>query len=108
MLSAEFDYTSIAEKQAWADRLGARMVVIRGSRHGTPFDAIEATNACLLAFLAGAPLPPPDRWVADPPDRTPSEAPVITSYSIHYTKLYDWLKLAPRDTLAITAATPIV
>jgi hypothetical protein len=44
-------------------------VMVRGSRHGTPFDASEATNACRLAFLTEQPLPPEGRLVLDPPDR---------------------------------------
>lgn len=75
MLAAERDYTPLAEKQAHASRLGATLAVVRGSRHGTPFDAIEATNACLLAFLAGAPLPAAADLCIDPPERTPTEAP---------------------------------
>jgi 3-oxoadipate enol-lactonase len=75
MLAAERDYTPLAEKQAHAARLGATLAVVRGSRHGTPFDAIEATNACLLAFLAGEPVPAADTLCIDPPERTPSHAP---------------------------------
>lgn len=75
MLAAEFDYTPLAEKQAHATRLRATLAVIRGSRHGTPFDAIAATNACLLAFLADEALPPADTLCIDPPELTPCEAP---------------------------------
>jgi hypothetical protein len=41
--------------------------VVRGSRHGTPFDSVQATNASLLALLTDQPLPPPARWVRDSP-----------------------------------------
>ena len=75
LLAAEHDYTPLAEKHASAARLGATLAIVRGSRHGTPFDAIAATNACLLAFLAGEPLPPADSLRIDPPELTPSEAP---------------------------------
>jgi hypothetical protein len=41
---------------------------VRGSRHGTPFDAIQATNASLLAHLTDQELPHPERRVRDTPD----------------------------------------
>jgi hypothetical protein len=44
-------------------------VVVRGSRHGTPFDSVEVTNASLLALLTDRPLPPETRWVRDPPGK---------------------------------------
>ena len=75
MLSAEFDYTSLVEKQAWAERIGAEHRSVRGSRHGTPFDSIQATNACLLAHLGSLPLPDPDQLHIDPPEHTPQLAP---------------------------------
>lgn len=75
MLSAEYDYTSLAEKHEWAERLGAEHRVVRGSRHGTPFDAIHATNACLLAWLAEQPLPANAELRVDGPERTPAMAP---------------------------------
>lgn len=75
MLSAEQDYTALDEKQRWAERLGAEHRVVRGSRHGTPFDAIAATNACLLAHLANDPLPDADGLRIDPPESTPELAP---------------------------------
>jgi pimeloyl-ACP methyl ester carboxylesterase len=57
LIAAEYDYTPLAEKRALAARLGAALVVVRDSRHGTPFDAITITNAALLAHLADRPLP---------------------------------------------------
>jgi pimeloyl-ACP methyl ester carboxylesterase len=69
LIAAENDFTPLAEKRELAARLNAELVVVRGSRHGTPFDSVEVTNACLLALLADKPLPPPTRWVRDPPDR---------------------------------------
>jgi 3-oxoadipate enol-lactonase len=75
MLAAEHDYTPLAEKQSLAARMQAELAVIRGSRHGTPFDAIAATNACLLAFLAGAALPEANRLCIDPPELAPTEPP---------------------------------
>lgn len=65
VIAAEHDFTPLAEKRALAESLGAQFVVARGSRHGTPFDAIELTNASLLALLTDEPLPDPARWRRD-------------------------------------------
>jgi 3-oxoadipate enol-lactonase len=70
MIAAEHDFTPLAEKRALAAQLKADFVVVRGSRHGTPFDSVEATNASLLALLTDQPLPPRARWVRDSPTRT--------------------------------------
>jgi hypothetical protein len=43
--------------------------VVRGSRHGTPFDASEATNASLLALLTDQPPPAYYQLVCDTPAR---------------------------------------
>ena len=52
ILSAEFDYTPLEEKRAEAARFqNVEFVVIEGSRHGTPFDAIEEFNARVVGFL---------------------------------------------------------
>jgi hypothetical protein len=75
LLAAEHDYTPLDEKRALAERIGARFVVVRGSRHGTPFDAIAATNATLAAFLADEPLPAEATWRADPRELAPREPP---------------------------------
>ncbi len=77
MLAAEHDYTPLAEKQAWARQLGAELRVVRGSRHGTPFDAIAATNMALLHFLAGEVVP--EALAVDAPEHTPSAAPDVLS-----------------------------
>ncbi len=69
MIAAENDFTPLAEKRALASRLGADLVVVRGSRHGTPFDAVKATNASLLALLTDQPLPPEERWMRDEAQR---------------------------------------
>jgi 3-oxoadipate enol-lactonase len=69
LIAAEHDFTPLAEKRDLAARLKADIVVVRGSRHGTPFDSVEATNASLLALLTDQPLPPPARWVRDTPTR---------------------------------------
>jgi pimeloyl-ACP methyl ester carboxylesterase len=69
MIAAEHDFTPLAEKRALAALLKADFVVVRGSRHGTPFDSVEATNASLLALLTDQPLPPRTRWVRDSPLR---------------------------------------
>jgi pimeloyl-ACP methyl ester carboxylesterase len=67
LIAAENDFTPLAEKRELAQKLNAELVVVRGSRHGTPFDSVEATNASLLALLTDQPLPPPARWVRDTP-----------------------------------------
>jgi iron complex outermembrane receptor protein len=67
LLAAEHDYTPLAEKRVMAARLRAQLVVVRGSRHGTPFDSIQATNASLLAHLLDQALPHPARWTRDAP-----------------------------------------
>jgi len=75
IIAAEHDYTPLAEKRALAARIGAEFVVARGSRHGTPFDAIELTNSSLEGFLTDQPLPPSHRWERDPPERVPLGPP---------------------------------
>ena len=37
--------------------------MVRGPRHGTLPDSVEATNASLLALLTDQPLPPQTPWV---------------------------------------------
>lgn len=69
LIAAENDFTPLAEKRELAKKLHAELVVVRGSRHATPFDSVEATNASLLAMLTDQPLPPPGRWVRDTPTR---------------------------------------
>jgi 3-oxoadipate enol-lactonase len=67
LIAAENDFTPLAEKRELAKKLKAELVVVRGSRHGTPFDSVDATNASLLALLTDQPLPPPTQWVRDTP-----------------------------------------
>lgn len=53
VIAAEHDYTPLADKRAELQRYpSAQLLVVPGSRHGTPFDAIDAFNAAVLAFLA--------------------------------------------------------
>jgi pimeloyl-ACP methyl ester carboxylesterase len=55
ILAAEHDYTPLAAKRDEAAHFPQmEFVVIEGSRHGTPFDAIERFNACVLDFLTDA------------------------------------------------------
>ncbi len=75
IIAAERDYTPLAEKLRFASRVRAPILVIRGSRHVTPFDSIEATNAILIAHFTDQPLPDADRCMRDAPARTPVEAP---------------------------------
>ena len=73
VIAAEHDYTPLAEKRAELRHFPqARLVVIAGSRHGTPFDAIDAFNATVLAFLGEESQP--DR--AAPDGYQSSAAPV--------------------------------
>lgn len=52
IIAAEYDYTSLADKRIEAQYFPqVEFVTICGSRHGTPFDAIEQFNACVLEFL---------------------------------------------------------
>jgi pimeloyl-ACP methyl ester carboxylesterase len=69
LIAAENDFTPLAEKRELASRLKADLVIVRGSRHGTPFDSVEVTNLSLLALLTDQPLPPQARWTSDPPAR---------------------------------------
>jgi pimeloyl-ACP methyl ester carboxylesterase len=71
VIAAEHDYTPLAEKKAMAARLEASLVVVRGSRHGTPFDSIAVTNAALEAFLTDRGLPEPALWRRDEPSSSP-------------------------------------
>ena len=71
MIAAEHDFTPLAEKRALALRIGARLLVVRGSRHGTPFDSIMLTNAALLSALTDQPLPLPESWTRDEIDEAP-------------------------------------
>jgi hypothetical protein len=65
VIAAENDFTPLEEKRALAVQLGADFMMVRGSRHGTPFDSVRATNGALLAFLDDQPLPPAERCSYD-------------------------------------------
>ena len=53
IIAAEHDYTPLADKHAEAAMFpNAEFVIVHGSRHGTPFDAIETFNAHVVAFLS--------------------------------------------------------
>jgi 3-oxoadipate enol-lactonase len=69
LIAAENDFTPLAEKRDLAKRLNAELVVVRGSRHGTPFDSVQVTNDSLLSLLTDQPLPPPIQWIRDTPAR---------------------------------------
>ena len=77
MLAGEHDYTALEEKRRWAARLGADLAVVRGSRHGTPFDAIAATCACIEGFLSGEGLPEERALRRDSADQVPSAPPTL-------------------------------
>jgi pimeloyl-ACP methyl ester carboxylesterase len=65
VVAAENDFTPLQEKIELARQLHGNIVVVRGSRHGTPFDSIQITNACLRAFLRDAALPKEPLWLCD-------------------------------------------
>lgn len=65
VIAAEHDYTPLDEKRAFAAAVRAGFALVRGSRHGTPFDAVTATNATLLAHLQGLAPPDPSLLVCD-------------------------------------------
>ena len=68
VIAAEHDFMPLEEKQSLATRLAGEFILVRGSRHGTPFDAVLATNAALLALLLDRPMPPPERLRLDEAD----------------------------------------
>ena len=52
VIAAEYDYTPVADKEAYVPRLpNARLEVFEGSRHGTPFDQTERFNQSVLSFM---------------------------------------------------------
>jgi 3-oxoadipate enol-lactonase len=65
LIAAQHDHTPLSEKIFLAARLHANIMVVRGSRHGTPFDASAATNACLISLLTDTPLPPYEQLTCD-------------------------------------------
>jgi|HubBroStandDraft_1064217.scaffolds.fasta_scaffold16948_6 3-oxoadipate enol-lactonase len=73
VIAAEHDHTPLAEKRELAARLGASMVVVHGSRHGTPFDASQATNSSVVALLTDQALSPYDRLACDTPTHAQAE-----------------------------------
>lgn len=79
MLVAENDYTSLKEKQHWAGCMNAALVVVKGSRHGTPFDSIGATNEALTCFLLHERLPGTSLSL-DSPQNTPTEPPDLAPW----------------------------
>ena len=72
LIAAEHDFTPLADKHLLAAKLHAAIVVVRGSRHGTPFDSIVLTNASLIALLTDQMLPSAEQWMLDTPDRLPT------------------------------------
>lgn len=73
LIAAEHDYVPVAQQRSLAAQLGAQFALIRGSRHGTPFDSVQATNASLLAFFADQALPAPARLSCDEPRAAPAQ-----------------------------------
>jgi len=53
VLASDQDYTPLADKQAWVERMtNAKLVVIDDARHALPIEKPEAFNAAVEAFLA--------------------------------------------------------
>lgn len=75
LIAGEHDYTPLDEKRRWASRMGAAIAVVRGSRHGTPFDSVTAANALLRAFLSGEALPPAGSLNVDSAETAPTAPP---------------------------------
>jgi hypothetical protein len=48
-----------------AKAVRADLAIVHGSRHGTPFDSVKATNACLLAWFTDRPIRASRRWICD-------------------------------------------
>lgn len=69
IIAAQHDFTPIVEKQALAAKLRASMIEVAGSRHGTPFDASEATNRGLVALLTDQPMALYQHALCDTPTR---------------------------------------
>ena len=66
MIAAEHDYTPLADKREEVRRFPqATLAVVRGSRHGTPFDAIDEFNALVLGFLVADVAPADNRPNSD-------------------------------------------
>jgi len=56
VLASDHDYTPVALKQAYAERLpNAKVVVVPDSRHALPMEKPGEFNAAVAAFLAGLP-----------------------------------------------------
>jgi hypothetical protein len=65
MIAAEHDFTPLAEKISMAQAVRAELAIVHGSRHGTPFDSVKATNACLFAWFTDRPIRASRRWICD-------------------------------------------
>ncbi len=50
IIAAEHDLTPLARKRALAAELGAAIAVVRGSRHGTPFDGYTGARCHFAAI----------------------------------------------------------
>ena len=96
LIAGERDYLPLAEKHALAKRVQARIVVIRGSRHGTPFDSVLATNAALLSWLTDQSLPPCQWLDCDEPIQTPDLTLTGTIAEEHATGLVRLTAIGPR------------
>jgi 3-oxoadipate enol-lactonase len=90
VIAAEHDFTPLEEKRLLARRLAADFILVRGSRHGTPFDAVRATNAALLALLKDQPMPPAERLRLDEVDHSqqlPFAGSIAEEHALSFAKL---------------------
>ena len=106
VIAAEHDHTPLAEKREFAARIHATVAVVRGSRHGTPFDASEATNASLLALLTDHSLPPCDQLSCDTPARARALSMLVSRSEESARALEGQSKQASHVSTAIRSVLP--
>ena len=54
VIGSEMDYTSVAVKKAYVERMArAKLVVVEDSRHALPLEKPEEFNAAVEEFLVG-------------------------------------------------------
>ena len=106
VIAAEHDHTPLAEKREFAARIHATVGVVRGSRHGTPFDASEATNASLLALLSDHSLPPCDQLSCDTPARARALSMLVSRSEENARAMERQSKHASHSATAIRSVLP--
>jgi 3-oxoadipate enol-lactonase len=57
VISADRDYTPVTVKQAYVALIpGAKLIVIKNSRHATPLDQADEFNRTVLEFIDAVPV----------------------------------------------------